>query len=79
MSSIGLNADGSSSVENRMDRTSGATSPRVNKGDPHSGQKLRVASFPLPARTANVCGVPLKRWQSRQWQLSIATGAAEHT
>jgi hypothetical protein len=24
-------------------------------------------------------GAPLERWQSRQWQLSIATGAREHT
>ena len=24
-------------------------------------------------------GAPLERWQSRQWQLSIATGSREHT
>ena len=24
-------------------------------------------------------GAPLERWQSRQWQLSVATGAREHT
>src|ERR1700727_1375688 len=24
-------------------------------------------------------GAPLERWQSRQWQLSIATGARAHT
>ena len=24
-------------------------------------------------------GAPLDRWQSKQWQLSIATGAREHT
>ena len=24
-------------------------------------------------------GAPLERWQSRQWQLSIATGLREHT
>jgi hypothetical protein len=24
-------------------------------------------------------GAPLERWQSRQWQLSIAIGAREHT
>ena len=76
---------------------SGAASPRVNKGDPHSEQKLRVASLPLLARTEYVFGVPvitasetrtikpeakaapLERWQSRQWQLSIATGAPVHT
>src|SRR5882757_4689964 len=34
-----------------MDLNSGAASPRVNRGAPHSGQKLRVARLPLPART----------------------------
>ena len=76
---------------------SGATSPPVNRGEPQSGQKLRVASAPLPALTENVFGVPvisksdtremkpeakgapLDRWQSLQWQLSIATGAPAHT
>jgi hypothetical protein len=24
-------------------------------------------------------GAPLERWQSRQWQLSVATGTREHT
>ena len=80
-----------------MDMTPGATSPRVNRGEPQSGQKLRVARAPLPARTENVFGVPvismsdtrkmkpeakgapLERWQSLQWQLSIATGAPAHT
>jgi hypothetical protein len=80
-----------------MDITSGAVSPRVNRGEPQSAQKLRVASLPLPARTEYVFGVPvivisevrtmkpeakgapLERWQSRQWQFSVATGAREHT
>jgi hypothetical protein len=80
-----------------MDMISGAVSPRVNRGEPQSEQKLRVASLPLPARTEYVFGVPvivmsdtrmmkpeakgapLERWQSRQWQLSLATGAREHT
>jgi hypothetical protein len=80
-----------------MDITSGAVSPRVNRGEPHSEQKLRVASLPLLARTEYVFGVPvivtsdtrtmkpeakgapLERWQSRQWQFSVATGAPEHT
>ncbi|MDB6011613.1 MAG: hypothetical protein JWL65_3863 [Gammaproteobacteria bacterium] len=80
-----------------MDITSGAVSPRVNRGEPQSEQKLRVASLPLLARTEYVFGVPvivmsdtrtmkpeakgapLERWQSRQWQLSVATGAREHT
>lgn len=80
-----------------MDITSGATSPRVNRGEPQTEQKLRVERLPLPARTEYVLGVPvitmsgtrmmkpeakgapLERWQSRQWQLSIATGAREHT
>ena len=71
-------------------------SPRVNKGEPHCGQKLRAASAPLLARTEYVFGIPLtcksasatmkpeangaplERWQSRQWPLSIATGAREH-
>jgi hypothetical protein len=97
MSSIGSNSDGLSSVVKRMDMTSGAASPRVNRGEPHSEQKLRVARPPLLARTEYVFGVPvisasetrtikpeakaapLERWQSRQWQLSFATGAREHT
>ena len=97
MSNIGLNSDGLSSVEKRMDMTSGATSPRVNRGEPQPEQKLRVASLPLPARTEYVVGVPvictsdtetmkpeakgapLERWQSKQWQLSIAIGARAHT
>jgi hypothetical protein len=80
-----------------MDITSGAASPWVNRGEPQSAQKLRVASLPLPARTEYVFGVPvivtsatrtmkpeakgapLERWQSRQWQFSVATGAREHT
>ena len=80
-----------------MDMTSGAATPLVNRGEPQSEQKLRVASLPLPARTEYVFGVPvivmsdtrtmkpeangapLERWQSRQWQLSVATGAREHT
>jgi hypothetical protein len=97
MSSIGWNSDGSFSVAKRMDMTSGATSPCVNRGEPQLEQKLRVARLPLPARTEYAFGVPviemsdtrtikpeakgapLERWQSRQWQLSIATGAREHT
>lgn len=80
-----------------MDITSGATWPHVNRGEPQSEQKLRVARLPLPARTEYVLGMPviamsdtrtmkpeakgapLERWQSRQWQLSIATGAREHS
>lgn len=80
-----------------MDITSGAVSPRVNRGQPQSEQKLRVARLPLPARIEYVFGVPvivisdtrtmkpeakgapLERWQSRQWQLRVATGAREHT
>ena len=80
-----------------MDMIPGAVSPHVNRGEPQSEQKLRVASLPLPARTEYVFGVPvivmsetrtmnpeakgapLERWQSRQWQLSIATGARAHT
>lgn len=80
-----------------MDITSGAVSPRANKGEPQSEQKLRVASLPLLARTEYVFGVPvivtsdtrtmkpeakgapLERWQSRQWQLSVATGGCKHT
>ncbi len=37
----------------------GLASPRVNNGEPHSGQKLRVATAPLPARTEYVLGVPV--------------------
>jgi hypothetical protein len=79
-----------------MDIIAGAVSPRVNRGEPQSEQKLRVASLPLPARTEYDFGVPvivmsdtrtmkpeakgapLERWQSRQWQLSVATGARKH-
>ncbi len=42
-----------------MDITSGAVSPRVNRGEPQAEQKLRVASLPLLARTEYVFGVPL--------------------
>jgi hypothetical protein len=42
-----------------MDITSGAVSPRVNRGEPQSEQKLRVASLPLVARTECVFGVPV--------------------
>jgi len=42
-----------------MDITSGAASPRVNRGEPQSEQKLRVASLPLLARTEYVFGVPV--------------------
>jgi hypothetical protein len=80
-----------------MDMTPGAVSPLVNRGEPQSEQKVRVARLPLPARTEYAFGVPviatsdtrtmkpeakgapLERWQSRQWQFSIATGAPEHT
>lgn len=80
-----------------MDITSGAVSPHVNRGEPQSEQKLRIASLPLLARTEYVFGAPvivisdtrtmkpeakgapLERWQSRQWQLSVATGGREHT
>ena len=51
MSSIGLKFEESSNVVKRIDMTPGASSPRVNKGEPHSEQKLRVARLPLPART----------------------------
>jgi hypothetical protein len=42
-----------------MDMNSGAASPRVNRGEPHSEQKLRVARLPLVARTEYVFGVPV--------------------
>jgi len=42
-----------------MDMNSGAASPLVNRGEPQSQQKLRVASLPLPARTEYVFGVPV--------------------
>ena len=50
-----------------MDITSGAVSPRVNRGEPQSEQKLRVASLPLPARTEYVFGLqaPAGKWSSR--------------
>jgi hypothetical protein len=97
MSNIGLNCDESSRDGNRIDMTSGAASPWVKSGEPHSAQKLRVTVRPLPARTKKLLGVPvtatsdaltmmpeakgapLERWQSRQWQFSIATGAPEQT
>jgi len=59
MSSVGWNAEASSSVVKRTDRNPGLASPRVNKGEPHCAQKLRVASAPLLARTEYVLGVPV--------------------
>jgi hypothetical protein len=97
MSSIGWNSEALSRVGKRTDMKPGLASPRVNKGEPHCAQKLRVATAPLLALTEWVLGVPvismpdsatmkpeangapLERWQSRQWQLSIATGGREHT
>jgi hypothetical protein len=59
MSSIGANADGPSIVGKRMDVNCGLASLCVNKGVPHSGQKLRVVCFPLLAWTAYRLGVPM--------------------
>lgn len=96
MSSMGAKPEASSSEGNRIDVNCGLASLRVNRGVPHSGQKLRVASLPLFARTEYVLavpivsrsllatttpdanGAPLERWQSRQWQFSMATGALAH-
>jgi hypothetical protein len=96
MSSAGANPEGSSSEGNRMDMNCGLASLRVNRGVPHSGQKLRVASLPLLARTEyalavpmisrsllatttpDAKGAPLERWQSRQWQFSMAVRPLLH-
>lgn len=96
MSSIGANADASSSEGNRIDVNCGLASLRVNRGLPQPPQKLRVVDWPLLPRTEWVLGVPLtwrsslmattpdanaaplERWQSRQWQLSMAMGALAH-
>lgn len=74
----------------------GLAAPRVNKGVPHSAQKLRVVHSPLlpgtewvlgvplisrsavMATTPDANGAPLERWQSRQWQFSMAMGALVH-
>jgi hypothetical protein len=96
ISSIGANSEGSSSEGNRIDVNCPLTSLRVNRGDPQSGQKLRVDSMPLLPLTEYVLGVPLtsrselamttpdakgaplERWQSLQWQFSMAIGALAH-
>ncbi|MDB5900707.1 MAG: hypothetical protein JWP41_4309 [Ramlibacter sp.] len=96
MSSIGANPEASSSEGNRMDVNCPLASLCVNRGVPHSGQKLRVASLPLLPRTEyalgaplisrselkmttpDAKGAPLERWQSLQWQFSMATGALAH-
>jgi hypothetical protein len=46
-----------------MDVNSALSSPRVNKGVPHSEQKVRVVSPPLLPRTEYVFGVPVT-WRS---------------
>ena len=96
MSSAGAKPEESSSEGKRIDVNCGLTSLRVNRGVPHSGQKLRVANLPLLARTGyafevpvisrsllatttpEAKGAPLERWQSLQWQFSIARGALVH-
>ena len=37
----------------------GLASPRVNNGEPHCGQKPRVARAPLPERTEYASDVPV--------------------
>ncbi|HEY8356750.1 MAG TPA: hypothetical protein VIL30_04745 [Ramlibacter sp.] len=59
MSSIGANAEEPSIVGKRMEVNCGLASLWVNRGVPHSAQKLRVASFPLLAWTEYILGVPL--------------------
>ncbi len=59
ISSIGLNSEALSSVVKRTDIHAGFASPRVNNGEPHCGQKLRVATLPLFARTEYVFGMPV--------------------
>lgn len=59
MSSIGANAEQSSSDGNRTDVNCGLASLCVNKGVPQSAQKLRFAGLPLLARTEYVLAVPL--------------------
>jgi hypothetical protein len=59
MSNIGWNSDGLLSVAKRMDMTSGATSPCVNRGEPQLEQKLRIARLPLRAQTEYAFGVPV--------------------
>ena len=58
MSSIGANAEASSSEGNRIDVNCGFASLRVNSGVPQSPQKPRVVIFPLPAGTAYAFGLP---------------------
>ena len=58
MSSIGANVEASSSEGNRMDVNCELASLRVNRGLPHSGQKLRVVNLPLQPRTEYAFGVP---------------------
>ncbi|AIP34802.1 hypothetical protein DR64_7717 [Paraburkholderia xenovorans LB400] len=60
-----------------MDITSGAVSPRVNRGEPQSAQKLRVASMPLPARTEHILGVPVIVMSDTRTMKPEAKGAPE--
>ena len=75
MSSIGLNADASSSEGNRIDVNCAFASLCVNKGVPQSGQKPRVATPPLLARTAYVFGVPLISRSAVMTTMPEANGA----
>lgn len=58
-----------------MDVNSGLTSPRVNKGVPHSGQKVRAVRPPLLPRTGYVLGVPLTRRSAVMTTTPDAKGA----
>ena len=59
MSSTGAKPEASSSEGKRIDVNCGLFSLCVNRGVPHSGQKLRVACLPLLARTVYAFAVPV--------------------
>lgn len=67
MSSIGLKAEAASSDGNRIEVNAGFASPCVNRGVPHSEQKLRVARAPLLPCTEKVFGLPVT------WRCSVGT------
>lgn len=59
MSSAGAKPEESLSEGKRIDVKCGFSSLWVNRGVPHSGQKLRVANLPLLPRTEYALEVPV--------------------
>ena len=75
MSSIGANAEASSSVGKRIDVNREVDSLRVKSGVPHAPQKLRVVVIPLLPCTWWVPGVPAT-WRSALYTTTPEANAA---